>query len=275
MDFLSKLKDLPKAKIGLVLMFVVIAGMFSMTNRMIEKLPDANKPVTRIATLKGFGDLPSLSDAMAQDAPLTAMVAALSARPATDIFFKRIDVDQSIADILFRWAGSGEMMPRSFGPLIDSRVAGFLKVIGSIPPEIVPGTGIGAERAGHYFETWLRAFDHFRVRLLAQTLGGKIFQGGALYDPDTDFVHDVGMLSEDFIKSFDIELQQSTNSGEAIRNLLDFIDQAKGLSNLSDQEQDMIMGLKIKPSEPGAVKQWQRPFPGAPVAVVPEPALNP
>lgn len=247
-----KIPTIPQDKIVFLLSVVAFIALLAVTNHMLEKQPERDTQLVGMATLKGHGTLPPLHEAMNRDGELTGMVGALSAAPTTDMFVKRTQIDQAVADILFRWAGSDKIAAESFGPYIDARVAGFLQAIGALPIETVPGTIIPAEDAGRLTQTWFRAFDHFRLRLLGQTLGRQVFHGGISYDPASDSLSTPGALNERFIAALNTALQSSENSGESIRNFLDFIDQTKGFSNLSEQEQDLIMGMEVKPHEPVA-----------------------
>jgi hypothetical protein len=270
MAFSRKLPNIPQDKVLFMLALIAFIGLFALTNHMLEKQPERDTQMVGMATLKGHGHLLPLHEAMNRDGDLTAMVGTLSARPATDMFLNRTAVDQAMADILFRWSGSDVIPAESFGPFIDSRVAGFLQAIGSIPLEAT-GTVISAEESSRLVQVWFRAFDHFRLRLLGQTLGKKIFIGGLVYDIGSDSLNTPEALNERFMVAFNQELQGSVNSGEAIRNLLDFIDQTKGFGNLSEAEQDLIMGMDVKPQEPVAGEQVVS-APGSPAVPLPEQA---
>ncbi len=252
MGFSLKLPDIPQDKVLSVLALFAFIGLFALTNHLLEQQPERDTQLIGMATMRGHGTLPPLHEAMNNDRDLTEMVGALSSRPPTDMFVARADVDRDVADILFRWSGSDLLPEESFGPFIDSRVAGFLQTIGAIPPETVPGTMIAADDAGRLKETWFRAFDHFRLRLLGQTLGKKVYAGGLEYDMATDSLGVPATLNERFVAALNTALQSSRNSGESIRNFLDFIDQTKGFGNLSEQEQDMIMAMEVRQQEDGA-----------------------
>lgn len=263
MDFSLKLPKMTQDKVLFLLSLVALISLFAFINRSLEREPDRDTRMIGMATLKGTGNLPLLHDAMNRDGLLTEMVGALSSRPSTDMFLKRVEVDLAVADILFRWAGSDLIPNESFGPFIDARVAGFLQTAGIIPPETVRGTVIRAEEAGMLNEAWFRAFDYFRLRLLGQTLGKKVYHGGLTYDVASDSLSIPGHLNEQFIASLDDALQSSKNSGESIHNFLDFIVQTKGFNNLSEQEQDLIMGMKVRPKKPDAVADPAASAPGS------------
>lgn len=257
------LKSIPRDKVLFALMLAAVCGLLLLTNFMLERHPERDTQMLGMATLQGRGGLPSLHTAMNHDGDLTAMVQGLSSIPAEDIFVNHTAVDQDIVLILFRWAGADALPSNRDGPYIDSRVVAFLRKVGAVPESIPEGTTITAEQAGQLTDTWFRAFDHYRLRLLAQTHGKKIYQGGIAYNAGQDSLHAAGNLDPDFMKALGAGLGRSNNSGEVVRGFLDFVEQTKGFTNLSDQDQDMIMGLDIRPSQERVAPPQSAPQPQA------------
>jgi hypothetical protein len=275
-----RFKDISREQILSALMLVAVLALASLTNHLLEKQPERDTQLVGMATLKGHGSLPVLHDVMNSNGDLTDMVMNLSAIPAPDAFIRRTMIDQLVVDILFRWAGVETIPAQSFGPFIDARVAGFLKAIGAIPVDIQQGMMITVEEAGPLNKMWFQAFEHYRIRLLAQVIGKQVFQGGIKYDLGSDNMTVMGPLIPKFIEQFDASLQASANSGEAVRNLLDFIDQTRGFNNLTTEEQDLIMSMKVTPPEEQGAEQGQDaaqatpPLPGSGTLLAPPVAAS-
>jgi hypothetical protein len=231
------------------MVLVSVLAMFAFTNHVFERRPLMDTRMIGMATLQGRGDLPPLHMAMDHNVNLANDVAKLSDAPVIDVFVNSRGIDEAIASILLRWAGADQAQQQSFGPYIDARVVMFLKKAGLLPESVLPGTEIPQEQAAALTQTWFNAYDHFRTRLLAQSIGNKIYQGGVAYDLATDKMTTRGPLLPDFIRRFDVALETASNSAEAMRAFLDFIDATKGFGNLSDQDQDLIMSLDVKPKK--------------------------
>lgn len=247
---LSK-KKLIFAGVGVIA--AIASGVASM-QLFLKPHPDAHPALIAMkstVTLSGRGDLQPFHVVSVSNPVLQNMVKDLSAMPAPEIFTKGHDVDMKIADILFRWADSDMVQRGAYGPYIDARVAGFLKKIGAVPASYAPGSEIPIKDATNLTRFWFEVFDRYRIRLLSQTAGQSIYDGGTTYNINTDTLTVNGPIAPAFIKSFQKELQKSDNSGEQMHALLDYINATKGFDKLTDQEQDLIMSLEVrKPHAP-------------------------
>lgn len=243
------LPPVSKQKIVLIGTMVVIFIGVGVAQTLFKKLPTDQVPILMIMdtlTLAGHGDLAPLHMVAAKDNTLKKMIDDLSATPAVDMFSKQHDVDTKVADLLFRWAEADMAQKGSYGPYIDARVASFLRRMGSLPASFSPGTEIPIKDATNLTQLWFKVFDRYRIRLLAQTAGRSIYDGGVSYNLNTDMLTISHPISPTFIRSFQEELQTAGNSGEQMRALLDFIDATKGFDKLTDQEQDLIMSVEVK-----------------------------
>lgn len=199
-------------------------------------------------TLMGKGELVPLHDAMARDAELNELVERFKIIPAARLMAYPGDTNTQILNILFRWAGVERVLPGTYGPYIDARVVAFLKKMGAVPSTVLPETPLQMGEAESISQLWFPIFDHFRLRLMVQGMGKDVYGGKASYHYNKDMVVVAAPISPDFVAAFQAELTRSQNSGEAMRSLLDFVAASKGFEALSDQEQDMIMGLSAAPS---------------------------
>lgn len=228
---------------------VAIFLAVGVANHFYQERPEAPKLIiVDVVNLAGRGNLPPLNDVMGKDSELSRMVNELSSVPAPQLFTKQNIVDAMIVQILFRWAGADMAQKEANGPYIDARIVAFLKRIGSFPVTSGPvtsgdGQTIDIKQAADLDQLWFKIFDHYRAPLLAQTAGKDIFGGRVSYDVNTDTLKIKGDLSPEFIGAFETELQSSNNSGEIMRSLLDFVDSTKGFANLSEKDQDLIMGI--------------------------------
>lgn len=249
------LSSIPRDKVLSALMLVAIIAMLSFTNHVFKKLPARDTQMVGMATLQGRGEIPSLHMVMDHNTDLADLVAQLSDVSVTDVFVNSRAIDEAVADILLRWAGADRALAQSFGPYIDARVVIFLQKAGVLSSAVAPGTEIPQEKAEQLTQAWFDLYDHYRTMLLAQAIGKKIYKGGVDYNLATDKATARGDLWPDFIKQFDSALESSANSAEAMRAFLDFVDATKGFSSLSDEDQDLIMSLDVKPKEDMAPSQ--------------------
>ncbi|MDB5492365.1 MAG: hypothetical protein JWO78_2214 [Micavibrio sp.] len=240
----------PKMSRQTAILFLTMVVLFcgiGASGFFFKKLPQA--PVLMIMdtlTLAGRGDLQPLHMVAAKDSTLLNMLKDLTNTPAAEIFSKHQEVDMKVADLLFRWAEADMAQKGEYGPYIDARVASFLKRIGSVPSSFTPGSEIPIKDATNLTQLWFKVFDRYRIRLLAQTSGKAIYDGGVSYNLNTDALTISKPISPAFLKDFQSELQKSNNSGDQMRAFLDFVDATKGFDKLTDAEQDMIMGVEVK-----------------------------
>lgn len=240
--------SLEKLPVGQIIAGVMLVGLFLLVGFgkfLLEKGPSVSEAISLTPTLRGEGDLPDLHDVIKHDPILEQMVKNLASVPAEDIFVMSREIDPAIVDILFRWAGVSQVRPEAYGPHIDGRVAAFIERAGAIPKgTLKPQMEIGPEDALRYNRMWSNAFYHFRLRLLAQTAGRAVYSGQIEYSVSNSKIVATGPVSAGFIERFRTALQGARNSGESMRNFLDFVDATKGFENLSPVEQNMIMSLE-------------------------------
>lgn len=239
------LSKLPMGQIMACAFLVMMFGMVGIGKHILDQRPSMGAVMAQLPTLRGEGDLPHLHQVMEKDSVLEQMVKNLASVPAEELFLMTREIDPAIIDILFRWAGVSQVQPDAYGPYIDGRVVAFMERAGAISKgTLTPQTQISAEDAVRYNRMWMNAFNHFRMRLLAQTAGRAVYNGQIEYRLSNSTVVASGLISKDFIDRFKAGLQTSRNSAEAMRNFLDFVDATKGFDNLTADEQDMIMSLE-------------------------------
>lgn len=221
-----------------MLAIVVLALIFSGSGSRQDHLPD----------LAPAGFLPSLQTVMRDNAALRRRVQDLSEREAAYVFVQYKAVDREIASILLLWGGADLTVK----PGQETGIAHRVGSTRSMDPRVaqvlrrIYGFGAGEPIAGHPLAgdtPWEDFFSHCRVRLLAQIAGDAVFDAPVLYDVARDSLSVQGRLSQDFFEGFTAFVQSQPNPRPYVMNLLTFVDDTKGLRNLSPDEKRMVRAL--------------------------------
>lgn len=244
---------------NIVMMIAVAVGIFTVIgigNHFFENRPAAPRlQIGTGITLLGRAGVAPLANAAAGDPLLKTMLDNIAKVPTVDYFARPNDVNELVVNIIFRWTGADMAVAQSYGPYIDARVVAVLQAMASAPETVKAPRELTIEEVAPLNEMWFRIYDHYRIRLLTQMGGREIYAGGVAYDLNADKLNITGAISPDFIAGLQGVLQSSPNSADVIRAFLDYIDRTKGFDALSEQEQDLIMGLK--PAEPAPVPEAQ------------------
>lgn len=206
----------------LVLMFFVLGTSEGERERQVVSLP-------------AMGTLPSLSDAMREDDVLREQVIKLFSHDTAYLFVNYREVNTTVADILFLWAGMTPEMVRKSSGKTASEI--FLRRIHSLPAdEPIENNPLLGDRP------WARVFGEAKARLLMQGNGIDIYEGQAYYDPIENEMVINAILSEEFMKNFKNFVNNQPKS-EQLRyrnNMYNFVDNTKGLKNLTANEKFMV-----------------------------------
>ena len=193
-----------------------------------------------LPTIPGAGEIPALHLAMKGNTKLRKKVEILWGYETQFLFFNYQQVDSELIEILFRWSGIEDEELSEMN--IRQGVHHFIrKIYGLDEDESVAGNSLLGERP------WPTLFNRYKARFLMQGAGRNIYEGGeALYDTRLDQMIVTGNLSSAFIKDFKLFITGRPDAVKYVNNLVSFIDETKGLRNLSDEEFAMVKSLKGK-----------------------------
>lgn len=192
-------------------------------------------------TVAAFGTLPSLEEAANENDVLQGRLNQLYAFDIGYLFANYQAVNKEVAEILFLWAG----MPPELLPTAEPRksVETFLRRVYGLPKDepIVNNPVVGQN-------AWAKAFNRFKARLLMLGEGYKIYKGTAYYDPSSDkmVITPTAEISKDFFDPFAdfVNNLPEKQRQSTANNFLVFVNETKGLENLSDKEKKMIEKIR-------------------------------
>ncbi len=181
------------------------------------------------------GGFKSLGVAAQEDRALRQKINKLVSYDEAYLFVNYKEVNNLVVEILFLWSGlTQEQIERMGG----TRSVNFFlrKLYGLSDDEPVIGHPLLGDRP------WPRLFAHYKARLLMQGAGYKIYNGEAFYDSERDRLVVNGGLSKGFVKGLSkfIKTQPVMQRKAYINNFLVFVDQTKGLKNLSAEEKKIL-----------------------------------
>jgi hypothetical protein len=189
-------------------------------------------------TIPSYGMLKSLDEAMDDDSLLDERVKRLISYDPAYLFVNYRQINGEVAEILFLWSGLKTEELQN----LDSRRAVnlFLRRTHALPDNVpVDGNPVLGERP------WPTLFNRFKSRLLMLGQGHSIYTGRAYYDSIKDKMVVEGTLSPEFVQTFAafVATQPESKRKSYVNNFLVFIDETKGLRNLTDKEKDLIRAL--------------------------------
>jgi hypothetical protein len=185
-------------------------------------------------TIQAYGMLDPLDEAMDDNALLRDRVMQLMSYEPAFLFANYRQVNAEIAEILFLWSGLTPEQLRALGS--RRAVNEFLRQVHALPRDIpVENNPALGERP------WPRLFTRFKARLLMMGQGHRIYKGRAYYDSLNDQMVVEGTLSPAFVETFAafIKTQPENSRRPFINNFLVFVDETKGLENLSEKEKEL------------------------------------
>ncbi|MEM6780968.1 MAG: hypothetical protein AAF569_03805 [Pseudomonadota bacterium] len=192
--------------------------------------------------LRGVGRIPNMTYAMAGNRDLRDRVEMLCAQNEAYVFGQINAVDKEIVEILLLWSGVDLDEPvtqntrEDIHPHVDHFIRAAYNMRDTSPIKNNPLVGE---------DPWIRWFGQYKSRLIAQCAAGRqVYDGKVTYNIDRDRVIVDGELSADFINGFAEFLQTKDDKKLYTNNLLAFINDTKGLKNLSDTERELIDVLR-------------------------------
>lgn len=188
--------------------------------------------------LPSTGTLPALSVAMDNNPALKDRVEKLNTYDEAYLFVNYKQVNEDIAAILLLWAGADLSDNAATREGIDRRIDKFLRAIYGFGPDDYIKDDPVMGRA-----PWPRWFTYFKTRLLVQLAAQRIYTEVPEYDPRSGEIMVNGTFSGPFIRGFIDFLKLQENPAPYINNFLVFVDETKGLKNLSPQELQTVERL--------------------------------
>lgn len=216
-----------------VVIILFVAVFVSMN--MASKNESINKPNV-LRSMPGIGLLPELKTAMLKDRELRVRVSVLVDFDEYYIFSNYKEINARVAEIMFLWAGLTVADLETMNS--DRAIEFFLRRSHGLSDDrSIEGNPYLGENP------WPRLFNNVKSRLLMLGGGRNIYDGVAYYDAKDDNFVIAGGLSKTFLKEFSKFLKTREDAKGFRNNLFVFIDDTRGLRNLSDQDKALIRGL--------------------------------
>lgn len=186
-------------------------------------------------TIPAYGMLGPLDQEMDNNAAIDERVKRVISYDPVFLFANYKQVNGDVAEILFLWSGITAKELQS----INSRTAinTFLRRSHALPDNVpVQNNPVLGDKP------WPTLFNRFKSRLLMLGQGHKIYKGRAYYDSVKDKMVIEGVLSKDFVKTFGafVKTLPPKNQKSFINNFLVFIDETKGLKNITEKEKELL-----------------------------------
>lgn len=183
---------------------------FDQTNSVSMKEYKLDPRVLFLPTLRGFGNVPYLYQAMSESAALMDAMVALAQRDKEGLWFDCDATSAMVENILYMWAGVDKVAPDSRGPNIDARKLEFLETfLGNKFVQKNRWRDPMPQAAALIVESWDQAYVNMRAHLLAQVPATKALHGGMRYDPHAGTIRDTGAgFDEEAIAALNSEFDQ-------------------------------------------------------------------
>lgn len=219
---------------ALALFFMIVLGFFIGKGDGSPARPDQK------ITIPAMGNLPDLDIAMAENNAIRIRVNQLLKQDEGYLFSNYRQVNGTVAEILFLWAG---MTPKQLQEMKGQEAINyFLRFLYGLPADdVIKNNPLLGKNP------WPRLFNRFKAELLMQGQGYKIYDGLAYYDSASDKMVIEGRLSEKFMNGFNdfLKTKPAKDRKSYINNFLSFIENTKGIRNLSAEEKAMVKELDI------------------------------
>ena len=217
---------------GLITVLLMSLFVFVYTSKKDSR---KDKPSV-VLSVPGIGVLPELRLAMLKDRNLRVRVHVLMDFDEYYLFSNYKEINTRVSEILFLW--SGLKISDLEKMTSDQAIEHFLRrAHGMSDNAPVKGSPYLPENP------WPHYFNNVKSRLLMLGNGRNIYDGVAYYDVSADRTVVEGSLSEKFLKEFKKFLKTRKDARRFRNNFLVFVDETKGLKNLSDEEKDLVKDL--------------------------------
>lgn len=214
-----------------VVLFLAIASLFIPSG---EENTDRQYPIS----IPAIGLFPPLDQVMAKNRSLRTRVERITQYDEGFIFANYRQINSEVADILFLWSGmEPDLIKQKDGREL---VEIFIRRLHNLPynEPVYDNPFVGEN-------PWPGLFARFKARLLMQGNGHKVYDGEAYYNSIDDQMVIEGELSKRFVRPFKkfLETKPAEERRRFINNFLSFVEETKGLSNLSNEEKAMLRDL--------------------------------
>lgn len=190
--------------------------------------------------ITALGGVPNLDQAMKESGLLKQRVKKLLSYDVAYLFANYRQINGEIVEILFFWSGLPSEKIKEIGA--KKAIDFFLRRVHDLPDD---ETTVNNPVLGP--RPWPRLFNRYKVRLLLLGNAYKIYDGLCYYDSIEDkiYIDPEATLSKEFMEGFaGFLLTRPEKDRKAyINNLLVFIDDTKGLRNLSEEEKILVQSL--------------------------------
>lgn len=214
-----------------VVLFLAIASLFMPA---AEDDRDLQYPLS----IPAIGLFPSLDQAMVKNKSLRSRVERITKYDEGFLFANYRKINSEVADILFLWSGmKPDLIKQKDGREL---VEIFIRRLHNLPysEPVYDNPFIGED-------PWPNLFARFKAQLLMQGNGYKVYEGSAYYNSVDDQMVIEGTLSKKFVRAFGkfLESKPADERRRFINNFLSFVEETKGINNLTSEEKAMLRDL--------------------------------
>lgn len=225
---------------------------YSNLNTVYDQYYELDDAAILLPTLRGYGNLTPLHAAISLDNDdqdsnsLISLVSDLADTNFTNIFDDTTDLNDTIRDIMFRWAGVDGVGAGTRGGNVDAQELEFLeKFLGE--PFRQTGSGGVANPKFHagqdLTEAFHMAFNAIYARLVAQAAGGELFNGDFHYDIASDSFTGITGIDSTALSSLETEATALSTTAERTQfweNVMRMVENSVGTSNLPSGDQSAL-----------------------------------
>lgn len=240
-DVGSLLNQINFHKYKKIILCIVAAILLLFVGSMFIPLGDKDpKKPDMPFTIRNLGGMPALDAAMDENALLRQKIKQLMEQDVAYLFANYKQVNGQIAEIIFLWSG---LTPEELKKLGGRGAIDFFlrRLHGLSDDEPVLNNPVLGERP------WPRLFNRYKARIIMLGQGDKVYSGLVYYDSIEDriIVDKEATLSKEFLEAFSgfLKTRPEKERKSYINNFLVFIDETKGLKNLTDQEKELLRAL--------------------------------
>jgi len=227
-------QDPKQMRLATGLFIVFLVGVFVFV-RMTAKEERADKPRVE-RSIQGIGLMSPLKVAMVKERDLRVRVNILLDFDEYYIFSNYKEINARISEILFLWSGLTVQDLETMKS--QEAINHFLRRAHGLPDDHpIKGSPYIGE------DPWPRLFNMMKARLLMLGGGRNIYDGVAYYSYGDNRMVIEGGLSKIFMKELKKFLKTRNDARRFHNNFLIFVDDTKGIRNLSAEDKALIREL--------------------------------
>lgn len=233
--------------------------LLDQANTRYDQSYDLDVRVLFLPSARGYGNLPDLHIAMSLDSDLLTQVEDIATKSLDELLDPSFDLQSTMYDMLYTWAGVDGVSPTSRGPNIDARIVEFLEEMSddefySEAYGLADKTEPNADAAEILESAFFDFYREMMIKLLLQTPAGEeIFSTTGDYNPFTgDWT---GSYTLDFTAIEDLfDNMALTGQGleDAWGSVFHVINKVIGVGNLSSTDYSTLSTL-VADSDPASL----------------------